>query len=350
MANAQISFGPKLGLLNNAAIGEIYYDQLRPFLRGMDALVQLTAISYLSSPPGSPSDGDTYIVISGSGDWSGNTNQVAVYSAQITQMGTDTLNPGWDYYTPEAGWIGFVGGTGFVYFNGTNWVDLILTATTSNLGVVKPDGTTITIADGVISATGSGSVSSVGLSVPSWQSVTGSPVTGAGTLTVTDNTQTAHFVFAGPTSGSAASPTFRALVSSDLPVATSSQLGAVQPDGTIITVSAGDITVAKASSSIFGVVKVDGTTITAASGVISASASGAANYTQLPVSLPAPNGSTSYALGFTPAAPAASFYFVNGIKRVYGTYYEITGSNLIILAATPPNTANGDSGHELYAS
>jgi len=58
------------------------------------------------------------------------------------------------------------------------------------------------------------------------------------------------------------------------PVATSSVLGLVKPDGTIITISAGAITVAKASSSLFGVVKVDGTTITAAGGVISASASG----------------------------------------------------------------------------
>lgn len=52
--------------------------------------------------------------------------------------------------------------------------------------------------------------------------------------------------------------------------ATSSALGVVQPDGTIITVSAGAITVPKASGSAFGVVEVDGTTITSASGVISA--------------------------------------------------------------------------------
>ena len=55
-----------------------------------------------------------------------------------------------------------------------------------------------------------------------------------------------------------------------LPAATSSVLGGVKPDGTIITNTAGAITVAQASSSAFGVAKVDGTTITAASGVISA--------------------------------------------------------------------------------
>jgi hypothetical protein len=64
---------------------------------------------------------------------------------------------------------------------------------------------------------GGGSVTSVALTVPSRQTVTGSPITGASTLAITDNTETANLVFAGPTSGSAAAPTFRALVSADLP-------------------------------------------------------------------------------------------------------------------------------------
>jgi hypothetical protein len=58
----------------------------------------------------------------------------------------------------------------------------------------------------------------------------------------------------------------------NLPVATTSALGVVQPDGTIITDTSGVITVAKASSSAFGVVECgSGTTCT--SGVISVSAS-----------------------------------------------------------------------------
>lgn len=58
-------------------------------------------------------------------------------------------------------------------------------------------------------------VTSVALAVPSRQSVAGSPITGAGTITVTDNTQAATLVFAGPASGSAAAPTFRALTIAD---------------------------------------------------------------------------------------------------------------------------------------
>lgn len=63
-----------------------------------------------------------------------------------------------------------------------------------------------------------GGVTSVGLSMPSDFTVTGSPVTGAGTLAVAANNQNANLVKAGPASGSAAAPTYRALVAADLPV------------------------------------------------------------------------------------------------------------------------------------
>jgi hypothetical protein len=66
-----------------------------------------------------------------------------------------------------------------------------------------------------------------------------------------------------------------------------------------------------------------------------------------PASIAAPNGGTTYALPSVPTYPNASFYFVNGIKRIYGTYYSISGTTLTILAANPPQT--GDT-HELYYS
>ena len=72
---------------------------------------------------------------------------------------------------------------------------------------------------------GSGTVTSVGLSLPPFITVTGSPVSTSGTLTGTLATQTANKVFSGPTSGSAAAPTFRALVAADLPSIT---YGAIQ--------------------------------------------------------------------------------------------------------------------------
>lgn len=75
------------------------------------------------------------------------------------------------------------------------------------------------------SGAGTGTVTSVGLALPSIFTVSGSPVTGSGTLTGTLNTQSANLVFAGPTSGGAATPTFRALVAADLPAGTGTVTG-----------------------------------------------------------------------------------------------------------------------------
>jgi hypothetical protein len=62
-----------------------------------------------------------------------------------------------------------------------------------------------------------GSVTSVGMTVPSFLSVTGSPITTAGTLAVSLANENANLVFAGPSSGGAAAPTFRSLASADIP-------------------------------------------------------------------------------------------------------------------------------------
>lgn len=66
---------------------------------------------------------------------------------------------------------------------------------------------------------GSGSVTSVALAAPAEFTVSGSPVTGSGTLTLTKATQAANLVWAGPTAAPSAAPTFRGLVWADLPVA-----------------------------------------------------------------------------------------------------------------------------------
>lgn len=69
-----------------------------------------------------------------------------------------------------------------------------------------------------------GSVTSVALSMPAIFSVSGSPITGAGTFTVTLATQSANTVFSGPTSGGAATPAFRTLVADDIPSLTSAKI------------------------------------------------------------------------------------------------------------------------------
>ena len=65
---------------------------------------------------------------------------------------------------------------------------------------------------------GVGSVSSVGMTVPAaLLSVTGSPITTSGTLAVSLPARAANLIFAGPTSGADATPTFRAMVADDVP-------------------------------------------------------------------------------------------------------------------------------------
>ena len=57
-----ISYGANLGLMANAATGEVHDVALRGFLRGVDGLVQPNVKGYLTNtPPGSPTDGDVYI-------------------------------------------------------------------------------------------------------------------------------------------------------------------------------------------------------------------------------------------------------------------------------------------------
>jgi hypothetical protein len=73
---------------------------------------------------------------------------------------------------------------------------------------------------------GTGTVTSVAMSMPSIFSVTGSPITTSGTITASFISESANTVFAGPASGSSASPTFRALVAADLPASSGTTLGA----------------------------------------------------------------------------------------------------------------------------
>jgi hypothetical protein len=104
-------------------------------------------------------------------------------------------------------------GTGVTSLNGlTGGLTLV-----AGTGIsITPGGSSITIAN----TEAGGTVTSVALSLPSIFTVSGSPVTTSGTLTGTFNTQTANTVFEGPSSGPAATPTFRALVTADLPAGT----------------------------------------------------------------------------------------------------------------------------------
>lgn len=98
----------------------------------------------------------------------------------------------------------------------TQSANVLLAGPTSGAGAV-PTFRALTTADIPALPYGSGTVTSVGLTLPSIIAVTNSPVTTSGTLTGTLTTQAANAIFAGPSSGAAAAPTFRALTTTDIP-------------------------------------------------------------------------------------------------------------------------------------
>jgi hypothetical protein len=86
-------------------------------LRILDALVMLAVKDRdLSAPPGSPADGDRYLVNpAGSGAFAGKDNQIAHYR-----------DSAWDFRAPQAGWICFVEDEDIaILFDGTDWLPLL---------------------------------------------------------------------------------------------------------------------------------------------------------------------------------------------------------------------------------
>jgi len=113
------------------------------------------------------------------------------------------------------------GGTGLTTIGTANQFLAVDTAGTAleYKSISAGTGISVTPGAGVLTIANTG-VTSVALSLPgSVFNVTGSPVTTTGTLTGAFTTQSANTVFAGPTSGGAATPTFRALVLDDLSTA-----------------------------------------------------------------------------------------------------------------------------------
>lgn len=115
--------------------------------------------------------------------------------------------------------------TGSKTFSGSVTLGSSATATTPSNGDSSTKVATTAFVQNAIGAFGAGTVTSVALSLPtSIFDVSGSPVTTSGTLTATLDTQTANYVWAGPTTGAASAPTFRALVAGDIPDLSSTYL------------------------------------------------------------------------------------------------------------------------------
>ncbi len=98
-------------------------------LRALDAVVQLSVLDKdLASPPGSPADGDAYIVAaSPSGAWAGQAGKIAAWQ-----------DGAWAFYIPREGWRAWVADEDTVYFHdGSAW-----NASLARLGIgTAPDAT-----------------------------------------------------------------------------------------------------------------------------------------------------------------------------------------------------------------
>lgn len=121
------------------------------------------------------------------------------------------------------------------------------------------------VVDPNVNTSAPGTVTSVGLILPNIITVSGSPVTSSGSLTGTLATQTANTIFSGPTTGAAASPTFRVLVTADLP--TSSPI--IQAHGRVTAQSAANSSIATYTPSADGTFEISGNVnVTAAVSII----------------------------------------------------------------------------------
>lgn len=80
----------------------------------LDALTQLAAIGFVDEPPSSPSLGDIYILTD---DTNAYTNSA---SAIIVWDGDD-----WFYITAREGFLAYVTGQGFFWYNGVDWVNFL---------------------------------------------------------------------------------------------------------------------------------------------------------------------------------------------------------------------------------
>lgn len=130
--------GPNLGLIfgYSAHEGGWGAGAFNPGFGLLDAVIFLRVLYLSNTPPGSPANGDRYIVgTSPTGAWATHANTIAVYRSSA-----------WVFYVPKAGWRAFDNTLKFyLRWTGTAWVsDLDEDFAHS----VPTTGTTITAAAG----------------------------------------------------------------------------------------------------------------------------------------------------------------------------------------------------------
>jgi hypothetical protein len=229
--------------------------------------------------------------------------------------GVSGILPALNGGTGEAGSI-----TGILYGNGTSPHTAAVVANVIGLFSGSCSSANYLRGDGSCN-TPAGNVSSVGLAAPAWLTVSGSPVTTSGTLTLTGASQLANLFLASP-NGTTGVLSPRAIVNADLPAIPTTDLSGVlqaaqEPAHT------GDYT--NTAGSLSGaVVKVNGASIPTSAAVLSSNGSG-----QLTAATTTGSGSVVLA-----TAPSISLPNATGLPLTSG----VTG----VLPAT--NGGSGEAG------
>lgn len=115
-----ILIGPKIAVMVGADQGDTYFTEGNAQLRSYQALVQSNVINLTTTaPPGSPANGDTYVIASGAtGAWSGKATQIAYWTTDNPTAPTGE----WNYFVPQHGWVVLDVSTNFFnYFSGSVW-------------------------------------------------------------------------------------------------------------------------------------------------------------------------------------------------------------------------------------
>ena len=110
-----ITNGPNLPIMVDGAQGDGHYNEFMAFLRAVNFLTQCSIKDKdLTAPPGSPADGDGYIIAaSPTGAWSGQAKSLTRWSS---------VAAAWEFYAPKAGWITWVADEAiFYHYTGSAW-------------------------------------------------------------------------------------------------------------------------------------------------------------------------------------------------------------------------------------